>query len=110
MSWTDLSTQFALELAFGVLVALCFVTRAPLGTLFHRLMGTTAGLALVVALALSIGARGRAWTDPVVLSILVALAAYPIYSGPLRGKLRLAATGVALVASASGIAFLLAQD
>jgi hypothetical protein len=110
MPWNDLATQFALELAFGVLLGLCFVARAPLGTFFHRLMGTAAAVALLVAVSLSIGARGRAWSDPVVLSILAALAAYPVYSGPLRARTRLAGAAAALVACAAGIAFLLVES
>ena len=42
MAWSPLATQFCLELAFGVLLGLCFVQRAPLGLFFHRMMGVTA--------------------------------------------------------------------
>ena len=42
MSWSLLGAQFCLELSFGVLFALAFVPKAPVGTLFYRLMGSTA--------------------------------------------------------------------
>ena len=48
MAWTPLGTQFCLELAFGVLLGLVLLARAPLGLFFHRLMGLTAALPLVV--------------------------------------------------------------
>ena len=49
MAWSHLGTQFCLELAFGVLLGLCLLPKAPVGLFFHRLMGLTAGLPLVVA-------------------------------------------------------------
>ena len=49
MAWGPLATQFCLELAFGVLLGLCLIPRAPLGVFFHRMMGTTALLPLLVA-------------------------------------------------------------
>ena len=41
MGWSPLGTQFCLELGFGMLIALAFVSRAPLGLFFFRLMGST---------------------------------------------------------------------
>jgi hypothetical protein len=85
MTWTDLSQQFCLELGFGVLFALAFVPRAPVGTLFYRLMGSTAALPIALALAARIRA-GAAWSDPAVLGAALALLAYPLYSGPHRSQ------------------------
>jgi hypothetical protein len=85
MTWTDLSQQFCLELGFGVLFALAFVPRAPVGTLFYRLMGSTAALPIALALVARIRA-GAPWSDPVVLGAALALLAYPLYSGPHRSR------------------------
>ncbi len=107
MAWTDLSAQFSLELAFGVLLALCFVARAPVGKFFYRLIGTAAAVALLLAIGLTLGTGSRAWSDPVVLSGFVALFAYPVYSGPARGKAWMAGAAVALFGCVLGVAFLL---
>jgi len=85
MAWTLLAQQFALELGFGVLLALAFVPRAPVGTLFYRLMGTTAALPIAVALWLRLRS-GSGWSELGALGALAALAAYPLYSGPMRGR------------------------
>jgi len=84
MAWTLLAQQFALELGFGVLLALAFVPRAPVGVLFYRLMGTTAALPIGVALWLRLRAGGS-WLEPGALGALLALAGYPLYSGAVRG-------------------------
>jgi hypothetical protein len=79
-----MAQQFCLELGFGVLFALAFVPRAPVGTLFYRLMGSCA--ALPFALAWVARVRGGAGPgDPALVGGAVALLAYPVYSGPLRG-------------------------
>lgn len=103
MSWSLLGAQYCLELAFGVLFALAFVPKAPVGTLFYRLMGSTAMVLGLVALALLMREPDAGWTQPAVLASCVALIGYPVYSGPLRG-LRWA-TGLAwsLVATALGV-------
>lgn len=76
MSWTLLAQQFALELAFGVLLALAFVPPAPVGRFFYRLMGSCAALPLAGALALRLKA-GASWADLGVLGAGLALAALP---------------------------------
>jgi hypothetical protein len=81
MTWTDLLQPFCLELGFGVLFALAFVPRAPVGTLFYRLMGSTAALPIALALVARIRA-GVPWSDPAVLGSGLALLAFPLYSGP----------------------------
>jgi len=101
MSWNALGTQFCLELAFGVLFALAFVPRAPVGVLFYRVMGTAALVPVLVAIAGSVLLEGSSWLDPIVLSAGLAVAAFPIYSGPVRGRpwaaaLALAGLGVAV--------------
>lgn len=77
MGWTLLAQQFALELGFGVLVALAFVPPAPVGRFFYRLMGTCAALPLAAALALRLRASSG-WSDPAVLGATLALAAFPL--------------------------------
>lgn len=98
MAWTLLAQQFALELGFGVLLALAFVPRAPVGTLFYRLMGTTAALPIAVALWLRLRG-GAGWSEPAVLGALAALLAYPLYSGPMRGSSWWAGLAVGLAGS-----------
>lgn len=85
MTWTLLAQQFCLELGFGVLLALAFVPRAPVGALFYRLMGTIAALPLALAFALRLRSV-VAWSDPALLGAGLALFAYPVYSGPARGR------------------------
>src|SRR5258708_8483575 len=86
MGWSALGTQFCLELGFGVLVALAFVPRAPVGTLFYRIMGTCAFLPILIAVVASI-ARGRASVgDPAVMAGSLAVLAYPVVSGPIKGR------------------------
>lgn len=99
MSWTLLAQQFCLELGFGVLLGLVFVPRAPVGTLFYRLMGTVAALPL--ALALYVRYRsGVVWTDPAVIAMGLALVAYPAYSGAARGLRWIVGAAVGLAGSA----------
>ncbi len=102
MGWSSLGTQFCLELGFGVLFALAFVPRAPVGTLFYPIMGTCAFLPIFVAAVASVAWGGEAATDPAVLACVLALLAYPVVSGPIKG-LRWGvglAWGLALVAAA----------
>ena len=85
MSWSHLATQFCLELAFGVLLAMAFVPKAPVGTLFYRVMGTSALVPMLAALVAPIATGAAAWTEPAMLATGVAALAYPVYSGPVRG-------------------------
>lgn len=113
MAWSHLGTQFCLELAFGVLLGLCLVQRAPLGLFFHRLMGVTAVLPLMVAAAAPPLFSGVPWSSAVTLACLAALLGFPIFSGPLSARTRTmgaiwstAAAGLAVafsVRSAPGI-------
>lgn len=96
MGWSPLATQFCLELAFGVLLALAFVPKAPVGVLFYRVMGTTALVPVLVALAGPLAAGTTRATDPATLGAGLAALTYPFYSGPLRGPRWALALGLAL--------------
>lgn len=85
MSWTGLVTQFCLELAFGVLLALAFVPAAPVGRLFYRIMATTAFLPLAAVVVVPFLVGVDDWKDPVLWTAGLALLTYPIVSGPVRG-------------------------
>ena len=64
MGWSDLGTQFCLELAFGVLAGLACIPRAPLGAFFYRLMGSTALVPIVVALLAPPLFGEGSWSEP----------------------------------------------
>lgn len=98
MGWSPLGTQFCLELGFGMLIALAFVSRAPLGLFFFRLMGSTAVLPVLAAVVMPVWSGLVPWTDPGVVLAAVAVLAYPFYSGPVRGRRR----GIALAIAAVG--------
>ncbi len=89
MDWSALGTQFCLEIGFGLLLALAFVPRAPVGVLFYRIMGTAAMVPLACAAVLPRLAADPAsespWLDASVILPALAVAAYPVYSGPTRG-------------------------
>ena len=68
MGWSSLGTQFCLELAFGVFLALAFVPKAPVGRLFYRLMGSVAILPLIVAGLLPVTQDLAVWTDMRILA------------------------------------------
>jgi hypothetical protein len=86
MHWSDLGSQFCLQLAFGTLLALAFVPRAPVGVLFYRLMGSAAALPVVLAGLLPVAQGELAWSEPSVLATWAGLLAWPIYSGRTRGR------------------------
>ncbi len=100
MGWSQLGTQFCLEIAFGVLFALAFVPKAPVGAFFYRIMGTAALVLLLLALAMPLSTGAGEVRDPGLFATGLAAAAYPFYSGPLRGK----AFGLGLAAGALGAA------
>lgn len=104
-SVSRLGVQFCWELAFGVLAALAFVPRAPVGTLFYRIMGSAALVLLLSGLGLAIEG-GRAWTDAGCLAAIAACVAFPLYSGPMRGV----TWGVALAVGIAGAAFATAAE
>lgn len=88
MAWSPLATQFCLELAFGVLFGLCFLSKAPLGTFFHLMMGATALLPLLVgALAPPLYAQAP-WDAPATVCALVATLSCPWLMGPVKSRLR----------------------
>jgi hypothetical protein len=97
MGWNGLGTQFCLELAFGVLLALAFVPKAPVGPFFYRMMATTALAPLLVATLVPPLWGGAAWSDAGVWSAGAAILAYPIVSGPVRGARWACALGWSLV-------------
>jgi len=105
MSWSSLGSQFALELAFGVLLGLCFMPKAPVGVFFYRLMGAAAAVPLVLAIALEVTSGGR-WLDPVVLAASCAVLGSTLLAGRAARRLAAllfscAACGLALVATVS---------
>lgn len=109
MSWSPLATQFCLQLAFGVFAALAFVPRAPVGTLFYRVMGTAALVPLLAAVLMPALVAGAPWSDvPTALGAL-AVIGYPIYSGPVRGARWAVALGLALFGSATALIVVLSR-
>lgn len=78
--WSDLGAQYCLALAFGLLLALVFVAKAPLGRFFFRLMGGTAVVSLLAAFLLPTLAGGVAWSDASILLTLLAVLAFPLYA------------------------------
>jgi len=95
MGWSALGTQFCLELAFGVLVALAFVHRAPLGVFFFRLMGTAALIPVLLAVVMPPLSGLSGWASPVAMLAAIAVLAYPFYSGPVKARKRLLALALA---------------
>lgn len=81
MSWTLLASQFCLQLGLGLLVALGFVTRAPLGRFFYRMMGSTAFLLIAAAALVPVWLEQASFGEPQVWSGLVALIALPWVAG-----------------------------
>ena len=103
MDWSDLGAQFCLQLGFGVLLALAFVPKAPVGVLFYRVMGTTALVPLAVAGIVPVTHGGSAWTDPAVVCTWASILAWPIYSGPVRGRRWALSLGWALLACVAAL-------
>ncbi len=89
MAWSILGTQFCLELAFGVLFGLCFLSRAPLGTFFHLMMGTVALFPMLVAAVAPVLYGEAAWMNPVTLWSFGGMALAPILMGPVKARLRI---------------------
>lgn len=106
MTWTHLGTQFSLELAFGVLLGLCLLVRAPLGLFFHSMLGFTAALPLMVACAAPPFFTGVSWSTPVTLASGAALLGIPILAGPVRNDWR--RVGVLWSTSWTAVAIVLA--
>lgn len=77
MDWTRIASQFAAELAFGVLVALSLVPPAPVGKLFYRLVGACAYLPLLLVLVLPALVEGARADRPALWLGAAALAGAP---------------------------------
>ena len=105
MGWSSLGTQFCLELAFGVLLGLCAIPKAPVGVFFYRLMGTTALVPLLAATLLPPLFGGGSWTDPAVLAAGAACLAFPLFSGPVKGSRRSAGLWWATACTAAALAW-----
>ena len=105
MAWSPLGTQFCLELAFGVLLGLCLVQRAPLGLFFHRMMGVTALLPLLIAGAAPPLFVDASWTAPVTLACGAAALGFPIFSGPLNARRRTAGAVWSTVCCGAALTF-----
>ena len=103
--WNALGTQFCLELGFGVLLALAFVPKAPVGTLFYRVMGTSALVPILAGIAAPLSTGELAWRSPVVFAAGLAVVTYPFYSGPVRGKRWAFALGLALLGCGTAVLF-----
>jgi hypothetical protein len=110
MGWSPLASQFCLELAFGVLLALAFVPKAPVGVLFYRIMGTAALVPVLAVVGAAFAAGEGGWRSSECLFGALAIVTYPVYSGPVRGKLWAAGLGVALLGTGAGVVALLAES
>lgn len=110
MVWSSLAAQFCLELSFGLLVALAFVPKAPVGSLFYRVMGSTALLPILLAAAALWRADAVPWRAPILVACGIAAAAYPLYSGPFRGRRWASAIALAIAACATAVVLLVAAD
>lgn len=88
---------------------MAFVPRAPVGVLFYRIMGTTALLLLLVALAAPIYAGQASWTSLSSIATALGVLTFPVYSGPVRGARWAMGLGVALLGSAVALVALLAE-
>lgn len=109
VSWSPLATQFCVELGFGVLLALAFVPKAPVGALFYRIMGTTALVPILVAALVPVSVGLAEWSDPPVLAAVVAALAYPVYSGPVRGRRWALGLAAGLAGCAAALVLLLRE-
>lgn len=90
MPWDHLATQFCLQLTFGVLLALAFVPRAPVGAFFYRMMGTAALVPALVAAGMPWIAGEETtledpWRSPERIAAWVVVVAWLAYAGPARG-------------------------
>ncbi|MEM7516406.1 MAG: hypothetical protein AAF368_05740 [Planctomycetota bacterium] len=102
MDWSTVGSQFCLGLAFGVLLALAFVPKAPVGRFFYQLMGGSAAVPLLLALIFPLAAaeegQRASWSDPRVLITAVALLGLVFVSGFTRGRNWVVALSLTLAA------------
>lgn len=106
MATSDLAIQFCLELSFGVLLALAFVPRAPVGRLFYRVMGSTAMAPLLFVALSPLLFERSGWADAHVVCAFAGLLFFPIVSGPFHGRRWAAGLLASLAASGAGLVFM----
>lgn len=111
MDGSSLGAQFCLELAFGVLFALGFVPRAPVGVLFYRMMGTAALVSILAAIVLLVRDLDdlSAAVSPPVVAAGVAVLAWPVYSSQARGPRWRVGLAVGLLGCAVGLFIVLGR-
>ena len=109
MPWSVLAIQFCIELAFGVLFAMAFVPKAPVGVLFYRLMGTAALVLVFIGIGVPVASGRFELGDPVLLAGGLAVLGYPFYSGPVRGRRWALALGVGLLGTALAVGMLVGR-
>ena len=112
MDGSFLGAQFCFELAFGVLFALGFVPRAPVGVLFYRMMGTTAVVSIAGGIFLLVRRQDGAelaLSAPIIAAGVAALA-WPLYAAQARGPRWRAGLVVGLGGCATGLYLLLAEN
>ena len=97
MAWSPLATQFCLELAFGVLLFLALMPRAPMGVFFWRMMGVTALIPLLAAGVMSALYGELAWSDSLVVASLAPCLGFPLFAGSGKAERRLLEIGRAHV-------------
>ena len=111
MDGSTLGAQFCFELAFGVLLALGFVPRAPVGILFYRLMGTTAVVSILAGIVLLVRTPGdgiaEALRTPPVIAAGLAALVWPLYSSQARGPRWRIGWSIGLAGCAAGLFALL---
>ena len=105
MAWSPLATQFCLELAFGVLLFLALMPRAPMGVFFWRMMGVTALIPLLAAGVMSALYGELAWSDSLVVASLAPCLGFPLFAGSGKAERRLLGLGWALVSCAVALWF-----
>jgi hypothetical protein len=104
VGWGALASQFCLELAFGVLVALAFVPRAPVGRLFYRVMAGVGFLPLAVAVAVPLVTGDWGWRKPALWGSGLALGGWPFVAAGASGRRWVPGLAWSLVWTAIGLA------
>jgi hypothetical protein len=110
VNWVDSADLFCLELAFGVLLALGFVPRAPVGAFFYRLLACTAFLPLALAMGLQMLSARDFWREPRWIAGAIAVACLPQIASVPRSPVWRLAHGLALAAIATAFALSLGSE
>lgn len=105
MVWSDLAGQFCLELAFGAFLGLAWISRAPMGVFFYRMMGTVALLALVAGSVGQVFMGSEGWRSPRVLAGAAAALSFPFLCGAVRASTRRLALWWSVALTAIAIVF-----